>query len=117
MHRTRSSSRAFDELKNILKEALSKKDLPSLVFIQLMDKLKNYLGTKLKIKGASLTFKDVEKPLEYHGIPETTVKELKTVFTACEASHYAGGAFQDEEISSLCEKTLKLVDDIERNFL
>jgi hypothetical protein len=83
---------------------------------RLMKELKAYLGAKLKSKGGSLTFTDVEKPLELHGVPKDTIMELKKVFDTCEAIHYAGNVFPARDITELGSKTREVVSEIERSF-
>ena len=82
----------------------------------LLDGLKQYLGAKLKSNAGSLTFQDIEKPLLTHGVPGSTINELKSVFETCEASHYAGGAFLDSDITGLKQKTLGIAAEIERSY-
>ncbi|MBN2442471.1 MAG: BatD family protein [Spirochaetales bacterium] len=93
-------------------EVKSLKDFSSI----LMENLKQYLGAKCKRTPGSLTFKDIEEPLKAHNIPEDTLKTLKSIFEACEASHYAGGAFQNKDIKELKQKTRDTVAEIERSY-
>lgn len=83
---------------------------------KLLEELRTYLGAKLKTKAESLTFKDIEKPLQSHGISKDTIIDLKKVFETCEASHYAGDAFLKQDITELSSKTREVVTEIERSF-
>jgi hypothetical protein len=96
-----------------LKTMLENKDLSLSALLEL---LKTYIGAKLQSKAGSLTFSDIEGPLHQHDVSADTIKELRSVFETCEASHYAGGAFSQKDISGIRQKTLALVNEIERSY-
>ncbi len=57
--------------------------------------LRNYLGFRLGLHPASLTYVDVAPELRRRGASEETLAKLERVFNSFEASRYAGGAGAD----------------------
>jgi hypothetical protein len=108
--------KSFISFKSLLNEVLASETSDVSLFMKIMEHLKIYLAVKIGYRPGSLTFNDIEKPLVDHGVPSEIITTLKKVFDVCEASHYAGGAFLPEDISSLCKQTLHSVEEIERSY-
>ncbi|MBN1697571.1 MAG: BatD family protein [Spirochaetales bacterium] len=83
---------------------------------KIMECLKAYLAAKTGHKAASLTYNDIVEPLLRHGVSGKAMETLKKVFDACEASHYAGGAFLPEDIKQLADQTEASAEEIERSY-
>jgi hypothetical protein len=75
-----------------------------------LDSLRRYLGDKLGVTAASLTFADVKPALERRGADGKTVEQLGQLFDRCEAGRYAGAAFGSADPSELAQS----VEDIAR---
>ena len=59
---------------------------------QVLDIMRTYLGDKLRIPGAALTFGDVRDLLPVRGVDDKAIQALNQLFETCEAGVYAGGA-------------------------
>ena len=79
-----------------------------------LDALKEYLGGKLKMPPAALTFKDVAQPLEKCGVGAETLSALEGLFSDCEAARFAGGA--GEADSGVISRAESVVASIEGSF-
>lgn len=114
------AKKSFDRLKSTLDMGIAgeieKKFSLKDYLLRVMEELKAYLGAKLKSKAGSLTFQDMEKPLQTHSISKDTIRELKRIFEICEASHYAGGSFLAQDVTELSSRTRDVVTEIERSF-
>jgi hypothetical protein len=74
---------------------------------------KQYLGDKLRLPAAALTFNDVRDFLKDRGVEQGTFERLKSFFETCEAERYAGnsGALDPE---SLIQTSLTLMKQLNR---
>jgi len=76
--------------------------------------LRSYLGSKLRLAPGALTFADVDAPLTKRGVTPEQRLELGALFEACTAGRYAGGAGQDADPATLPRRALALVQQLER---
>ena len=80
-----------------------------------LDALRQYLGGKLGVRAASLTFADVKPALESRGAGEATVERLRQVFDRCEAGRYAGAAFGSADPSELVMSVTEIARKLEES--
>ena len=81
---------------------------------ELLAVLTRYLGDKLALTPDALTFGDVRDCLSERGVSEESLAETKTLFTAGEASRFAGGTGEDE-VGQLRERAITLVKELEKS--
>jgi len=74
-----------------------------------------YLGSRLQIPSASITYRDVEPLLSRAGVKKQALIDLKSVFDECEASRYAGRTVTSEEFFRLQNLARSMAEDIERS--
>lgn len=58
----------------------------------LLEAFRGYLGVRLNLPAAALTFGDVRDPLMERGLGGETLQKLEGLFGSCEAQRYAGGS-------------------------
>lgn len=93
----RRAQRAFRELQSEL-AALEGLGDEREIHRRLLDALREYLGARLSLPAAALTFRDVEaKP----AVREETLQGLKDLFEQLEAGSYAGGALAEADSAGL----------------
>ena len=99
------SRRALAELKaSLVAEGSLKAD-------EVLQILRQYLGARLFLVPGALTYADVEPDLQKRKLSDEDLKELKSLFDACEASRYAGDSATD--VKSLVDKAGALAEKIE----
>jgi len=74
----------------------------------------HFLGDKLAMTSDALTFRDVESPLRERGVAEEKLAEVKSLFTAGEASRFAGGSGEGE-VDEVRERAVALVLELENS--
>lgn len=79
-----------------------------------LEALRTYLGSKLGMNPAALTFGDVKEPLVRRGVTPTVLAELQRVFDACEAYQYAGGHGAGERPAEFLERVQDLAKTLEK---
>ncbi len=79
----------------------------------LLEALRAYLGARLRMPPAALTFVEVEGPLRERGISEDDLRRLEALILRCEAGQYAGE--DDADGSELVKEAALLTEDLERN--
>lgn len=104
----RARKRARLDLEQALANAGDGPDAPG----RLLHALRAYLGLRLAMKGGALTYGDVEPPLRARGATAETLALLKSLFEACEASHYAGGGAS--VAADLAERIRACADALEK---
>jgi hypothetical protein len=77
--------------------------------------IRDYLGRKLRVPGAALTWRDVEGPLRERGVGPEPLDALQKLFAECEAGRYTGGAAAAPETTTLPDRALRVAKDIERS--
>jgi len=75
---------------------------------------RNYLGKKLRLPPAALTWGDVESLLRQRGVAPETLNSVQDLFHQCEAGHYAG-ATTAETPADLPERARSLAKALERS--
>jgi hypothetical protein len=80
----------------------------------LLDGVRRYLGDKLRIDGAALTFADVESRLRDRNVDAETIRGLNDIFTLCEQGYYGGGVGSPEVLSGLAQDALRVVRSLDR---
>ncbi len=73
-----------------------------------------YLGDKLAMTSDALTFRDVEAPLRERGVDDGKLEEIRNLFTAGEASRFAGG-IGGEDVAAERDRAAKLVKELEKS--
>jgi len=56
----------------------------------ILESFQTYLGKKLRLTSGAITFRDIEDTLRGRGVGTETLTAMETLFTDCEAAHYAG---------------------------
>ena len=109
---TLRSKRAVSELSAAIKRA-TKASSDKERIDTLLGAFRQYLGDKLRIPAAALTFNDVKEPLKDRAVDDATLETLKSFLETCEAGRYAGnsGAFDSR---SLIQGALTLVKQLNR---
>lgn len=80
----------------------------------LLEAMREYLGSKLRIPSAAMSFNDVQSLLAVRDVDQDIMTELRLFFEQCEADSYAGGSGGSGEGSALAGKALGIVRKIER---
>lgn len=106
------SRKALGKLQKALRAAESAP--PERVCEMVLDIFREYLGVKLKMpSGGAITFSDVRQKLEFLGIEQNIIDNLKEIFDSCEAGRYAGNIiFKDN--SSLINRAIGIAADLEK---
>ena len=108
------SKQAYGALARTLR-ALRKEKKPGTLHAALLDAIREYLGSRLRMPAAALTFADVAERLEQGGVDGETLSGLKRIFERCEAGSYAGGAASGtDDATALVEETLAVIARLER---
>ena len=74
--------------------------------------LQGYLGRKLRVPGAAITFADVSRRIREAGVTDEQAAALEALFHECEAGRYAGHA--PEAKAPLPDRALALVRELDR---
>lgn len=84
-------------------------------YLHLAAALRRYLGSRLKLPAASITYNDVDAALAEKGAPEAIRHDLRTLFEICEAASY-GAAANDraEDWRQLIERATETMQQIDR---
>jgi hypothetical protein len=105
--------KAGSELETALKHARRASSNQEKIDI-ILDALRQYLGDKLRLPAAALTFNDVRDLLKDRGVEQGTLEKLKSFFETCEAARYGenSGALDAE---SLIQTSLTLMKQLNRH--
>lgn len=103
--------KAFGKFARTCNEAGSSSGKTSSV---LLDAMREYLGGRLKMPSAAMSFSDVEMPLSAGGVDRDTLSALKVFFQQCEAESYAGGSAGAGRDGASAERALAIAREIER---
>ena len=106
--------RAFGQLAKTLKLLRSASAADPAVSGAVLEALRAYLGRKLRVEGAALTYRDVVGPLRERGVADDTLGVLEHLFTQCEAGRYAGGSGASKGGASFADQALDLAKALER---
>jgi len=79
---------------------------------QVLTSLRGYLGRKLRIPQAAITFTDVSHRLHDAGVGDKQVAALEALFHECEAGRYAGHTIAGD--APLPDRALALVRELDR---
>ncbi|MBF0352081.1 MAG: BatD family protein [SAR324 cluster bacterium] len=79
----------------------------------LLNALRQYLGSKLKLKAQALTISDVTQPLQDRGISEDLLNQTRQMFEQCEALRY-GGSLSASNATQLMDSAKNLVQELEK---
>jgi hypothetical protein len=107
------SFRARGAGKKLARDLKAAGELPeALVHATVLDAFRWYLGAKLKLPAAALTYSDAEAPLLERGLAPDELSELKALLDSCEAERFAGGESQAQgrEILSKAEAVASLLE-------
>lgn len=111
----REARQAYSELVAQLNKLRKKPPSNSLeTFTQLLEAIRRYLGSKLRLSAGALTFKDVELKLHNNGVLPEVTQALRKVFDQSEAGRYAGGSNAEHNVSSIIEDILVIAKKLER---
>ena len=105
--RARKAHREFSKAVSSLR-----KDTGSHAF--LLEAVRRYLGDRLKLPSAALSFADVEPHLSARGIDQGILDELRELFSLCEAGSYAGNAAEGAGIEGIVERAANIIRQLDR---
>lgn len=104
--------RAYSELAKRLGALQKTSDAPDLS-AAVLDALRQYLKSKLRLSAGAMTFADVKGALEERRLDADAIAALRRLFEECEAGHYAGGTAA-EGSSTLVQRARDLVKGLDR---
>lgn len=81
---------------------------------RLLAVIHEYLGAKLGLPAAALTFADVRSRISEYTASDSFLPELETLFRQCEAGRYAAGAFGDADPARLLADARSIGEQIEK---
>jgi hypothetical protein len=108
--------KAHRELVKNLK-SISKRDGANIGrgYLLLGEALRRYLGDKLQLSAAALTYLDVAEHLQSRGVSKENMAVLKHILDQCEAHRFAGADFDRADLDRLIAKGLDLATQLERS--
>lgn len=80
----------------------------------LLDAVRCYLGDKLRLDGAALTFADVQKHLRDRGIDNEITSGLEVIFSLCELGRYGGGVGSAKPLDDLVEDAFQVIRSLDQ---
>lgn len=80
---------------------------------KVLEEIRRYLGARLHLPAAALTYRDVNPALRRRGVDDNSLAALEALFRECEAGHYAGAGVATEG-TPLGRRSLTLIAQIER---
>jgi hypothetical protein len=107
---SRRARRALGEVQKRLDAAQAASAAPG----ALLEALRAYLGHRLGIPAAAMTFEDARKALVAKGLDEEALAELRTVFGECEAWQYAGAQGASDDTAPLAARVLAVARKVEK---
>lgn len=81
---------------------------------RLLAVIHEYLGAKLGLPAAALTFADVRARISEHTAADSFLPDLETLFRQCEAGRYAAGAFGEADPARLITDARSICEQIEK---
>ena len=81
---------------------------------EILDQIRRYVGARLLLPPAALTYGDVDSPLRQRGVDANSLAALDALFRECEAGHYAGTGVAAEG-TPLARRALTVIAQIERS--
>ncbi|MGK5092156.1 BatD family protein [Deltaproteobacteria bacterium TL4] len=111
----RQIRRAYGTLFKAIKEAtsLTQKNAKE-GYAVILGAVRQYLGTKLNLASAALTYPDVRDKLLHRGVDDETLERVKRLFDECEAKRYAGGSIGVEDPASFLKEAQALAKTLNR---
>jgi hypothetical protein len=107
--------RAFRDLSERLEGLRSNDGRASTFHAELLQALRQYLGSRLDLPPGALTFQEVERRLREKNIDEGLLQDLRGLFERCEAGRYGGTTAADSQPSADVEQALDVAGRIERS--
>jgi hypothetical protein len=107
--------RAYNVLVKMLagiKEEISMDPVKS--YASVLETVRLYLGSKLRLPPGAITFNDVKDLLLEQGADDGILDRLKGLFEECEASRYAGAAVDNDGSIGIINRAVSLAKDLER---
>ncbi|MCA9406773.1 MAG: hypothetical protein KC684_09555, partial [Candidatus Omnitrophica bacterium] len=80
----------------------------------LFNAMQAYLSVKLDLSIGALNSKNIAEKLKNYPVLKTTDRDIQSVWEECESVRYASAAKGAQEMESIYQKTLKIIDDIEK---
>jgi len=81
----------------------------------LQEALREYLGDKLNVTGAALTYSDVYEPLREHGVDDDALAEIRAIFDACDRVRYSSEVEVDCNCQQLVRQVSRLIKTLDRS--
>jgi hypothetical protein len=83
-------------------------------YAALLNDVRRYLGDKLRMNGAAMTFADVEEHLRPQGIDSEILNELRELFTLCDQGRYGGSVHLGQSFEDLFRKTTEVIQALDQ---
>jgi len=113
---TRKAKKAYGQLTAALRHCQEKHQANTAKASSfILEALRNYLGSKLRIAPAALAYRDIEKQLQYRRINTEICETLEAIFQKLEAHSYAGATWSPEEFNILLQTTLNIAKRLQRS--
>jgi hypothetical protein len=107
--------RAFGTLSKNLQFCLKNRHPDAAASGDLLEAARNYLGDKLRLPAASLTWRDIEPSLVKSNVDTSLLRSLQSIFEHCEAQQYAGEGSSSESLPDLAKRLLEIARKLERS--
>lgn len=108
------SKKAFTTFKQNMKTLGKEQENEAETYEHLLRAIRSYLGDKLKIEGAALTFKDAQEFLKDKGVDTELIQSLEELFSRCEQGRYGGGSAAPEFFDALESRAFETIQALER---
>lgn len=115
IHRTAKAARAFKVYRKNAAHIIRDHQMKSEIYGDLDQVLRAYLGDRLHLNPGALTFRDAEAQLIAKGADIQTLKELKSLFTVCEAYRFTTDFNEAAHAKQIVHNATQIVKKIERS--
>lgn len=106
--------RAFPRFRTSLSALRGSRTAPEAAPAALLECLREYLGARLAVSAASLTFEDARRKLDGR-LDASVLESLRALFAECEAGRYAGSVPTEAGVAALLDRAERTVADVERS--
>ena len=79
----------------------------------ILESFQRYLGKKLRLTSGAITFRDIEETLRIREVDLETLTALESLFSDCEAAHYAGHLSDQATIEEHRTQAISLARSLE----
>lgn len=108
-----AARKAFADFRNALKKIGKTADQHQ-AHVNLAEAVRIYLGRKMRLTAASITYGDVEKRLSDAGVNGDILSSLKTVLDRCEAYRFGGAGLEPGDLEQTLELARNTINKLEK---